>query len=185
MRGKMPRLSMAQAIIETARLLLRVMTWDDLDFIATMLADPRVMRHYPKCCSRDEAEQWVGRVIERHANHGHSFYLVSLNSSGEPIGQVGLLRQHVEGVDESEIGYLIHAPYWRQGFAVEAATAVRDFAFHTLDRERVISMIRPANIPSQRVAFRLGMKPEKMTTWHDREHLVFATSRVPPGGPSA
>lgn len=43
-------------ILETPRLLLREMTLDDLDFVATMLADPEVMRYYPRCCTREESE---------------------------------------------------------------------------------------------------------------------------------
>lgn len=168
---------MTEPILETPRLSLREMTWDDLDFLATMLADARVMRHYPKCCTRDEAAAWLGRVLERYEKHGHAFWLASLRSSGEPIGQVGLLLQHVEGVDESEIGYMIHAPYWRQGYAAEAAAAVRDHASDRFDRPRVISLIRPANVPSQRVALRIGMKPEKLVCWHDLDHLMFSLAR--------
>lgn len=168
---------MVEPILETPRLSLREMTWDDLDFLARLLGDERVMRHYPKCYTRDEARLWLDRVIERYAAHGHAFWLVSLRATGEPIGQVGLLEQQVDGVDESEIGYMIHAPYWRQGYALEAATAVRDYAFGSLDIPRVISLVRPVNIPSQRVALRIGMKPEKLTLWHNLEHIVFSLSR--------
>lgn len=173
----MPRLYMPEAIVETPRLSLREMTWDDLDFLARLLGDERVMRHYPKRCTREEAKLWLGRILDRYATHGHAFWLVSLRETDEPIGQVGLLLQHVDGVDEPEIGYMIHAEHWRQGYALEAASAVRDYAFGELDRPRVISLIRPANIPSQRVALRLGLKPEKLTIWHDLEHIVFSLAR--------
>ena len=94
------------------------MTWDDLDFLATLLADPRVMQHYPKCCTRDEAKAWLARVRERYASSTATRSgWCRLRATGEPIGQVGLLHQHVDGVDEPEIGYMIHAPYWRQGYA--------------------------------------------------------------------
>jgi RimJ/RimL family protein N-acetyltransferase len=172
---------MVELILETPRLALREMTWDDLDFLTVLLADERVMRHYPKCCTREEAKLWLGRIIERYASHGHAFWLVTLRATGEPIGQVGLLLQHVEGVDEPEIGYMIYAPHWRHGYALEAASAVRDYAFDVLDKPRVISLIRPVNIPSQRVALRVGLKPEKLTIWHDLEHLVFSLVR-PQGG---
>jgi RimJ/RimL family protein N-acetyltransferase len=168
---------MSEPILETPRLSLREMSWEDLDFLAAMLADEQVMRHYVKCCTREESEAWLGRVLDRYEKHGHAFWLVSLRATGEPIGQVGLLLQHVDEVDESEIGYMIHAPYWRQGYALEAASAVRDYAFGALDRSRVISLIRPANIPSQRVALRVGLKPEKLTRWHDLDHLVFSLKR--------
>lgn len=165
------------SILETPRLSLREMTWDDLDFLTTLLADERVMRHYPKPCTREEAKLWMGRILDRYAQHGHAFWLVSLRATGKPIGQVGLLLQHVDGVDEPEIGYMIHADHWRQGYASEAAAAVRDHAFTRLDKPRVISLIRPVNVPSQRVALKLGMKPERLTRWHDLDHLVFSLPR--------
>ncbi|MGD9634882.1 MAG: GNAT family N-acetyltransferase [Pirellulales bacterium] len=168
---------MAEPIVETPRLSLREMTWDDLDFLARLLADERVMRHYPKTCTREEAKLWMGRILDRYANHGHAFWLVSLRDTLEPIGQVGLLLQHVDGVDEPEIGYMIQADHWRQGYALEAASAVRDYAFDVLNRPRVISLIRPVNIPSQRVALRVGLKPERLTIWHDLDHLVFSLAR--------
>jgi RimJ/RimL family protein N-acetyltransferase len=170
---------MPDCVLQTARLLLREMTWDDLDFVAAMLADPQVMRFYPKCYSRDEAKAWVQKQLNRYRDDGHGLWLVVDRESGERIGQVGLLRQQVDGVDETEIGYLIHAPCWRQGFASEAATAVRDFAFGTLDKTHVISLIRPVNIASQRVALRIGLKPVKLTKFHGFEHLVFSKSRPP------
>ena len=59
-------------------------------------------------------------MIERYAAARPRLWLVSLRATGEPIGQVGLLLQHVDGVDEPEIGYMIHAPYWRQGYATRS-----------------------------------------------------------------
>ena len=168
---------MPEPILETPRLALREMSWGDLDFVAAMLADSRVMQHYPRCYSRAEAEIWLQRMIERYREDGHALWLVSLRDGGQPIGQVGLLRQCVDGIDEPEIGYLIHAPFWRCGYAAEAASAVRDYAFGALDKPRVISLVRPVNIASQRVALRVGLKPQRLTSWHNMDHLVFTLSR--------
>jgi RimJ/RimL family protein N-acetyltransferase len=174
---------MNDPILDTPRLSLREMTWDDLGFLTRLLANREVMRHYPKACTPEEARLWMGRILDRYAKDGHAFWLVSRRDTGTPIGQVGLLLQHVDGVDEPEIGYMIHADHWRQGFALEAASAVRDYAFDVLDQPRVISLIRPVNVPSQRVALRVGLKPERLTVWHDLEHLVFSLRKSErPGG---
>jgi RimJ/RimL family protein N-acetyltransferase len=129
-------------ILETPRLILRQMSLADLDFVAVMLADPEVMRCYPKCYSRNEAETWVERQVNRYARHGRGLWLVLDKASGQPVGQVGLLIQNVQGVEEKEVGYLVHRPFWRRGFATEAASACRDHAFVVLGGQQVISLIR-------------------------------------------
>ncbi len=168
-------------ILDTQRLRLREMSLDDLDFIAALLADAEVMRFYPKCYSRDEARSWIERQMARYARDGHGLWLVLDRDRGAPVGQVGLCIQRVDGVAEPEIGYLIHRPFWRRGFAAEAAAATRDYALGELGKPRVISLVRPVNIPSQRVALASGMKPEKLTTFAGYEHLVFAVSRADRG----
>jgi RimJ/RimL family protein N-acetyltransferase len=153
------------------------MTPNDIDFIAEMVCDPEVMRFYPQVLDRAGAEEWLGRLLDRQSQQGHSFWHVSERHTGEPIGQVGLLRQEVDGVVETEIGYMLRRPCWHKGYAHEAACAVRDYAFDVLDKKRVISLVRPVNIPSQRVALSYGAKPEKLVVWRDFEHIVFACAQ--------
>jgi [ribosomal protein S5]-alanine N-acetyltransferase len=165
-------------ILETVRLLLREMSLADLDFVAAMLAHADVMRFYPKCYSREEAEVWVQRQTRRYARHGHGLWLVWEKATEQPVGQVGLLIQNFQGVEEKEVAYLIHRPFWRRGFATEAALACRDYAFDVLGRRRVIALIRPENGPSQTVAQRLGMAAEPDAVWHSGfEHHIFSVSR--------
>jgi [ribosomal protein S5]-alanine N-acetyltransferase len=165
------------AVIETPRLLLREMKLEDLDFVAAMLADPEVMRFYPKTYSRAEAEAWIRRQLDRYRRDGHGLWLAVDRRTGEPLGQVGLVRQQIDGRAEPEVGYLIHRPFWRQGLATEAAAATRDYAFAKLDKQRVISLIRPENVPSQGVARKLGMSVEKTVVHWGLDHWVFARSR--------
>jgi RimJ/RimL family protein N-acetyltransferase len=162
-------------ILHTPRLRLRPMEHGDLDFIAGMLSHPEVMRFYPKLYSREEAVQWIERQLGQYDRHGHGLWLAEDRVTGEPCGQVGMMIQEVDGVEEPEIGYLIHRPFWRQGLASEAAATVRDWAFGILGLPRVISLIRPENLPSQGVAGKIGMIPEKKTMFRDLEHIVFST----------
>lgn len=165
-------------IAETPRLTLREMSPDDLNFVAAMLANPEVMRYYPRCYSIEEAKTWIERQMRRYARHGHGLWLTLDKVTGQPVGQVGLLIQRVHGIEEKEIAYLIHRPFWRQGFATEAAMACRDYAFETLGRQQVIALIRPENAASQRVAQKLGLQPEPERVWHSGlEHIVFAIAR--------
>ena len=119
----------------------------------------------------------MDRQRKRYAEHGHGLWLAIERTTGQPVGQIGLLLQEVEGNLEPEIGYLLHKPFWHQGLATEAGLGVRRYAFGSPNRSRVISLIRPANTPSQAVARRLGMTLQKEVTVWDRPHLVFSVSR--------
>jgi RimJ/RimL family protein N-acetyltransferase len=166
-------------VLETARLTLLEMEASDLDFVAEMLSDPAVMRFYPKKLSKAESLAWIERQRARYDADGHGLWLVRETLSGTPVGQVGLIKQHVVDTDLPEIGYLIHRPYWRQGFATEAATAVRDHAFGVLGYPHVVSLIRPENSPSIGVARKLGMKSTGLVVWADREHRLYRVDRAP------
>ncbi|MGH7712452.1 MAG: GNAT family N-acetyltransferase [Gemmatimonadaceae bacterium] len=164
--------------IQTERLTLRELTHDDLDFVASMLSDPEVMRYYPKALTRAESLGWIEKQRARYTMDGHGLWLVSLVGSGEPVGQVGLALQHVDDGHEPEIGWLLHRPYWGHGYASEAAIAVRDHAFVALGMPYVISLIRPENEPSRRVAQRVGMIVQRRAIFHGYEHDVWRLDRA-------
>jgi ribosomal-protein-alanine N-acetyltransferase len=168
-----PEARAGRLVLETARLRLRELTPDDLPFVATMMGDPEVMRFYPKVLTTAEAKGWLDRQLARYAADGHGLWLVQDRETGEPRGQVGLAMQDLDGTREPEIGWLIHHPFWRQGFASEAARGVLRWAFAHRDWDHVISLIRPENTPSQGVAYRLGMAPMRRAMFHGYDHHVF------------
>lgn len=165
-----------QFILETRRLRLRELVVDDLDFVATMLGNPDVSRYYERIFTRRDAEAWLRRQVDRYQRDGHGLWLTVDRATGTPIGQVGLLIQQLEGVREPEVGWLLHRPFWGHGFATEAAAAVRDAAFSRWRHAHVVSLIRPVNLPSVRVAERIGMRPGRLVQFNGFEHIVFGVS---------
>jgi len=161
-------------ILETDRLRLRELVPEDLDFMAEMLWDADVMRYYPRRLTRDLSAEWIERQRERYRADGYGLWLAEDRRSGAHVGQVGLVRQTINGREECEVGYLLHRPYWKHGFATEGATACRDYAFRTLGKPRVVSLIRPENEASQKVARNLGMDVIGKAPHAGYEHLVFA-----------
>lgn len=144
-------------ILETPRLALREMTHDDLDFVAEMLADPEVMRYYPKCLDRDESAAWIDRQRDRYIAHGYGLWLALDRETGGPVGQVGPTPHVIDGAIHPGIGYLIHRPRWREGLATEGAAAIRDHVLGALGRPEVLCLIRPENLPSRGVALKVGL----------------------------
>jgi [ribosomal protein S5]-alanine N-acetyltransferase len=163
--------------LETPRTFMREILGNDFDFLLRMMSDAEVMRYYPRPYSDRDVRDFINRMRTRYRDDGCGLWLVLDRELGEPLGRVGLMRQDVNGTDEFEVGYMIHRPFWRMGFATEAATAVRDWAFTERRLPRVVSLIRPENVPSQGVARNLGMTIVGQTDQAGLPHHVFAVNR--------
>jgi len=74
------------------------------------------------------------------------------------IGDCGLELIELAGERVAELGYDFRSDHWNQGYATEAACAVRDYAFTSLRQPRLVSLIRPGNPASARVAAKTGLK---------------------------
>ena len=165
-------------ILETGRLTLRELETTDLDAVADILADREVMRHWPRPYTRDEAIDWIARQRERYARDGHGYWLAVDRGTGHVVGQAGVMTIEVNRKPEAALGYILRRDFWGRGYATEAAAAVRDRAFATTEHDRVVALVRPVNLLSQRVARRLGMRPNGFTTYAGLEHVIFAVGRA-------
>ena len=161
-------------VLTTQRLILREMASTDLDDIAALLGDEYVMRYYPRPKTRGEAQGWIGWNQQLYRDHGFGLWAVELRSTGEFVGDCGLTLQRVDDTEEIEVGYHVRASLQGNGYATEAASAARDFARDRLSLHRLIAIINPANLPSQGVARKIGLKPEKHSTVHGRECVIYA-----------
>jgi len=161
---------------ESARLTFREMRPDDLDDMALLLGDPEVMAYYPRPKTRDEAAYWIQWNRGLYRTRGYGLWLLSTVGGGF-VGDCGLTPQLVDGVTELEIGYHMLPGLQGRGYATEAAAASRDFARTVLGATRLIAIIHPDNRPSQRVAEKIGLRPEKRATVHGgRDAVVYAAA---------
>jgi len=164
-------------ILETPRLLLRTMSLADLDFLAEMYADPMVMRYYPKPLNRVETIERIEANLERYRDYGYGLWLVMDRATGQPLGRVGPIPQEIDGQRFVEVGYMIHRPYWRRGYAREAAAACHEHLFRTMDIAEIIALVRPENLPSQATARCLGMHSERQTIHYGLTHDIYVKTR--------
>lgn len=146
-------------LLETPRLLLRSMQPDDVDSLLAIFVDPKVMASFGvPPFDRAQMIRWVQRNLDHQVRHGYGLFSVLLKTDGTLIGDCGLEWMDIDGISTAELGYDLRSDYWNQGYATEAAGAVRDYAFQQLQLPRLISLIRVGNIPSQRVAEKIGMR---------------------------
>jgi RimJ/RimL family protein N-acetyltransferase len=110
----------------------------------------------------------VDRPLERD---GVGPFVVERRADGAFVGRAGLLvwdsrtwthASLAEAGDDAqpELGWALVRAHWGNGYATEAASAVRDWARSDRSIDRLISLIAPANTASQHVAERLGARPE-------------------------
>ena len=165
-------------ILETERLFLRELSWDDWEALCAILQDEETMYAYEGAFSDVMVREWLERQLSRYEKWGFGLWAVILKESGALIGQCGLTMQPWKDGEVLEIGYLLNRAYWHKGFVAECAAACKEYAFQVLKAEEVTSIIRDNNLASQKVALRNGMEPTKTFVKHyhgiDMPHIIFS-----------
>ena len=160
--------------LTTDRLTLRGWREDDAEPYAAITSDPEVMRFMGG--TLDPAQAW--REIALYLGHFElrGYGLWAVERDDELIGRVGLWNP--AGWPGLEVGWLLGRDAWGHGYATEAARAAVDFAWSELGADRVISLIAPDNVASQRVAERLGMQRLRDYSLRGERHLTYGLDRA-------
>ena len=142
--------------ITTNRLVLRAFVQRDLDEYAAIIGDPEVTKHLGdgKALSRNEAWRQMAMILGHWTLLGYGLWAVEERATGALLGRIGC--QQPEGFPGFEIAYTLGRAFWGRGFAREGAGAALAYAREVLGRTNIISVIRPANAGSIRVAQSLG-----------------------------
>lgn len=145
-------------VFETERLYLRELTVEDKKELARVLSDPASMEFYPHPFSEEEVEQWIRWNIENYKKYKHGLWGVILKDGDIFIGDCGITMQNIDNELIPELGFHIIKAYCNKGFATEAALACKEYAFDVLNYSRIFSYTTVQNIPSQKVAEKIGMR---------------------------
>jgi len=144
--------------LETKRLILRELTIKDIEDLHIIFSDAESMKYYPKTFNLQESKNWIGWNIENYSTYGFGLWGVILKECNKLIGDCGITMQKINGKMEPEIGYHINKKYVNKGYATEAATACRNYAFEVLKLKEIYSYMKYTNIASIKVAENVGMK---------------------------
>jgi ribosomal-protein-alanine N-acetyltransferase len=159
--------------IETARLRLRAFTALDLDELFMVFGDSEVMKYISagKTRSREETMTGLLNTLKGWQRRGFGLWAVTIKESGRVIGYCGLI--FLEDTPEVEIAYGLAKAYWGKGYATEAALASLRFGFEELKLERIVAVVNPDNLPSQRVLEKLGMTYVKMAQHYEADLVYY------------
>jgi len=160
-------------ILETKRLILRHLAPDDLDSLFALYSDPEVRRYFPEgTLTYEETKKELAWFFNGHPEHPELGLWATIHKETRKfIGRCGLLPWTIEGQREVEVAYTIARGFWGQGLGTEAAQGILNYGFEKLNLKRLICLIDPDNIASQRVAEKMGMSLEKRVDGIDGDNL--------------
>lgn len=164
-------------ILKTERLYLRQYRDEDIHSLHSIFSDTETMEYYPAPFSFEQTRNWIKRNQERYQEDGYGLWGICLKETNELIGDCGLVIQKMDGRTEVEIGYHINKKYWSKGFASEAAKGCKEYGFYQLGLNKLISIIDPRNIPSIRVAEKIGFTKEKESFIFNKNHYIYSGSK--------
>jgi RimJ/RimL family protein N-acetyltransferase len=161
---------------ETERLEFRLLNESDFETWLPLFDNKDVARFLAldETKSKQElCEFWFEKAFNRYKNDLGGMNVLIEKSTGNFIGQCGLLVQEIDGETRLEVGYSMLPKYWGRGFASEAAIKCKEFAFEYNFADSIISVIHPDNIGSRKVAIRNGMSLKKQTEFHGMPAQIF------------
>ncbi|WP_250277294.1 GNAT family N-acetyltransferase [[Clostridium] colinum] len=168
-------------LIETKRLVLKPLCTNDFNNLKTLLQDEKVMYAYEHIFSDEECETWFSTQLERYKEEGYGLLGVFLKEDNTFIGQASITKQNLNGNMVDEIGYLLKKEYWKKGYAIECAKALKTYGFDILNLDKIYSIIRDNNISSQNVAKKNNMKKTITILKHyynlDMPHYVYCITK--------
>jgi ribosomal-protein-alanine N-acetyltransferase len=159
--------------LRTPRLLLR--EWRDADRppFADLNADEDVMEFFPSRLDRAASDALIDRFKDEFAQMGFCPWALEIEAISQFIGFVGLQAVGLEMpfAPAVEVGWRLAKSSWGLGYATESATTAIGFGFDELGLDEIVSFTSVANVRSQRVMERLGMRRD--------EHGDFDHPRLP------
>jgi RimJ/RimL family protein N-acetyltransferase len=159
-------------MLETDRLFLRLPELSDAVPLLALYSDPEAMRFiggvHPDVAADPTfvVRQW----LDRWEQNGFGHFVVERSDDGSIVGRTGLViwdtrDWRIKNASEAgehaqpELGWALARVFWGHGYATEAARAVRQWARADRAVGRLVSVIAPDNLRSQRVAEKLGCTP--------------------------
>lgn len=160
--------------LETQRLILRDFRQNDVDRLAPILANPRVMQFSPTgILSALQTQEKVDGFISSYKIFGFGKWAIVFKETNELIGYCGIAVEQIDNVYEREIGYRLDPEFWGRGLATEAASATIQYGFTQLKLPYILGVVERANRASVKVLEKLGMSYERETIFYGVKMEVY------------
>lgn len=144
--------------LTTERLVLRKITYEDIEFILKHFGDEDVCRYLvdnEPIATMEEAEEIIKWSHSFSPNPTNNRWLIVMKDISKPIGTIGYHRWDKNN-NIAEIGYDLSKEYWQQGIMNEAMAAVLKFGFEKMNLNRIQAFVHIENIASYKTLTKNG-----------------------------
>lgn len=148
--------------LETERLIVRAYTMEDLTALYAIVSQEEVMRDLPEgIMSLERTERALSWIIDCYGKNAPGKLVkfsvgVVEKKTNRLIGWCGLGPLDFDQ-SEIEIYYGLSRDYWSRGMTTEAARALLHYGFQTIALDKIVAVVKPENIASQKVIEKLGL----------------------------
>lgn len=143
-------------VCETERLMIREMTMADLPALYEIYQGSVLEYAEPLYAYEEERAFTESYIKNMYGFYGYGLWLLVRKADGRIIGRAGLSNRQLDGRAEIELGYIVGEQFQGLGYAMEACRAILNVAFEKIGAKRVIACIEKENVPSLRLAQKLG-----------------------------
>ncbi|MCQ2592926.1 MAG: GNAT family N-acetyltransferase [Treponema sp.] len=154
-------------VLETERLILRPLVFDDLLAIYKWTGDEKTAHFmlYPQYKSAADGVDWVNSLYKNPDDLEYGFVW---KETGELIGSGGVYHSHHPAGEPWSIGYNIRSDMWGKGITTEAIKKIIEYGRSSRGISEIAGTFAVENTGSQRVMEKLGM-----TFLEDTEYTKF------------
>lgn len=153
-------MSWAEHNLNTERVLLRVISEEDLENVYRGLSDPKVIKYYGvsflSLKETREQMKWYRSLLK---NKTGIWWAIRLKSNDDFIGAIGLNDIEIEH-HRGEVGFWVLPEYWGCGFTSEVLPKVLEYAFTVIKLHRVEAWVEADNTASSSVLRKVGFSHE-------------------------
>lgn len=171
-------------ILQTQRLILRKLSFNDTDFIIELVNSPGWLHYigYRNIHTTEDAIRYLGDgPLKSYEQNGFGLLLIQLKTTGTPIGMCGLLKR--DTLPLPDLGYALLPAYEGKGYITEATSAYLTYVEQQLQIEKLMAITSLNNEKSIRVLEKLHFVFERYMNMSGDDNPVRLFSWIAPDSP--
>ncbi|MFV5695717.1 GNAT family N-acetyltransferase [Flavobacterium sp. LB3P122] len=149
-------------ILTTQRLTLRQLSTEDGQDIFTLRSDTEINKYLDREPSKtiEDAMNFINKVNDTIKNNNSIYWVISLTTTKTFVGTICLFDFSDEK-NSCEIGYELMTKFQGQGIMKEATEEVIDYAFQTLEFQKIVACTHKGNQNSTKLLTKFNFLQSK------------------------